>query len=513
MTNPADDLRALSFHFDDMPVLRPGLDYHGGYLYVTIPMDRDQPRKVGRGAHQKEVIDRVTATVAVRSAGPEIPTPVVFPYDEDGVKAAGFRFPQTFTQAETSRWPMASLDRYLNGTAKIVDPKALFERIREAYRTYVEFPAPVYYDVVPLFLMTSYVFRMFGSTGYIHFNGTMASGKSQNLRLLEALGFNAMWASSMTQASMFRQVAGCPGLICVDEAERFDSEKGQDLRQIILAGYSDGSRATRAERGANERWVTVRYDVYCPKVLASINPLDPTMSSRCLIIPMQRALRNIPDLDIDSPVWADIRGELYTWALQWHPAIRRIRDDWRATRAERVPKLKSRNWEIAQSYVTMAEHVGGEGLADSIATFFVEYFASAAKSSEDQDKQYTLLKCLPRMLQSTFPHPGFYYSVKDIHMVVSSYLEEDAREYYKSRTTGRHLKTLGFRDSRAAKGGQQVYIPEAQVREAMDRHNVTAFDEDIPWRREETSYQITSGFKPPEEPEQKGFDFLDGYVQ
>lgn len=502
---------ALSYQDDDMAVLKPGLDYHAGHLYMTFPIDRHVPKTIGKGKNQRQTTERITETMAIRSAGPGHPTPDVIPYDEEHIRLEGFRFPSTFTQATVNRWPMESMKRFLGEDATMVDPEHLFTEIKQVYRDHVEYPDAIYYDVVPLFVMTSYLFRLFSSTGYIHFNGTAASGKSQNLRVLSALALNTVWASNMSTASMFRQVAGCPGVICVDEAEDFKSEQGQALRQLLLAGYAEGSVATRAEKGPSDRFETVPYDLYSPKVIASINPLDPVLSSRCLVIPMQRALRTVPDFDAAAPTWAQIRGRLYTWAFQHHAEVRRIRDDWRAQRAERAPELRSRHWEVAQSYVTLAEHVRGDAFADYIAMFLVDSFTKATKARESSDRQLTLLKSLPRLLQATLAHPDHYYALKDIHQVAISFIDEDAREYYKTRTVGRHMESLGFRANKTAKGGAQFQIEEADVRRAMERHGIEPFLEDQRWYAGTETYQPERAAKPPE-PEQQGFDFLDGYT-
>lgn len=512
--NPLDLLNALGIHLDEMPVLRPGLDYRNGHLYVTLPVDRDETTTVGRGKSAKQVTKRVTATMAVRSPGPNDQYPALFLYDEDSVRAQGFRFPQTAVQELTTRWPLNMLHDYLAGTHEPVDPLALYNELRAVYREHVEYPDDIYYSIVPLFIMGSYVFRVFPATGYLHFNGSAQSGKSQNMRLLSAFGLNTVWASNMSTASLFRQVAGCPGIICVDEAESFESERGQELRQILLSGYNDGSTVTRTERGPNDRFLVVRYEAYSPKVLASINPQDSTLASRCIVIPMAPAIRPIPDFDPASDAWANIRGRLYIWAMTNVDRIVAHRNEWFSTkRYTRAPDIKSRAWEIAMQYLILADHIAGDELVDQLVTFFNTYFAKAAKTREDNDKQYTLLKVLPRVLATTHPHPDFYYGLKDIHETVTSYLEEDVREYYKTRTVARHLTSLGFKETRTAKGGKQIQLLESEIRRAFEQRHVTPFDEDADWLTGTNSYQEHTVFDAPSTPasEPEQTDWLSDY--
>lgn len=473
----------LGLRFDETPVLRPSTDYRDGNLYMTVPIERDVTETVGRGKAAKEVTKRVWTMLAVCDDG------TFFLYDEEDITTRGFRVPPMITGSRIQRWHPDDLRSWLAGERYHVDPAKLYDDLRAVYLKFVEYPDPIYYDIVPLFVLTSYVFRLFKSTGYIHFNGTAASGKSQNLRVLSALALNPIWASNMSPSSLFRTVAGNPGVLAVDEAESFEGEQGQEIRKLLLAGYAEGSIASRTERGKNDVFEVVHYEVYSPKVLASINTLDTVLASRCLIIPMAPAIRKIPDFAADAADWVNLRSRLYRWAMQEAQAIAQIRDSWDLQRRERdAPDINSREWEIAQGYLTLAEHVR-PGLEKKLIGFFNDYFKRQSKSREDADRQYLLLKCLPRVLSEKTPHPGWMYSLKDIHAVVSSYLEEDAREYYKTKTVGRHLTVLGFKERKAAKGGTLVPLDETFIRTEFAKRHVTPFDEDAPWFEGELTYQ------------------------
>jgi hypothetical protein len=497
----------MGLRFDQTPLLRPSTDYLDGHLYMTVPIQRNDTKVVGRGKAAKEVSRDIWTLLAIRDDGE------FFLYEDEPVNAAGFRYPSTVTNPTTQRWNLQDMQRWLQGDRPRIEPADLFEEVRAVYRTYVEYPDDIYYDIVPLFALGSYVFRLFSATGYIHFNGTMASGKSQNLRVLSAIALNPTWTSNITPASLFRMVAGAPGVICVDEAESFESEKGIENRQLLLSGYAAGAVANRTEKGENDRFVVVPYDVYSPKVIASINPLDPTLASRCIVVPMAPAIRAIPEFNPESPEILDLRDRIYRWALQEGANIAALRDTYDLHKRERLaPQIKSRAWEVAQQYIVMSEHVGGIELVQRVVPFFDAYFAAQAKSREEADRQYLLLKCLPRVLSEKHPHPGFYYSLKDIHDVVSAYLEEDAREYYKTKQVGRHLTVLGFKDRQQAKGGTLAYLSEERIRLEFAKRHVTPFDEDVEWLEQRTNYQDpNSPFTAPgqTEPLPERFSWID----
>lgn len=494
---------AWGYHTEHQEVLRPGMDYRNGCLYMTFPIDRSETKTVGRGKASREIEVRSTSTIAVRSAHPKTGKPTFFPYDEDTIRGAGFRFPQTFTQGLESRWSMDSMIEYINESAPPVDARDLFDEIRRVYSAHVEYPEDTHYDLVSLFVMGTYLYRLFDRTGYLHFNGTRASGKSQNLRILYALGFNTVWSSNLSAAALFRQVAGNPGLLCIDEAESFESEKGQEIRSLLLSGYVEGGTVGRVERTADQTFQIVQYEVYAPKAIASINPLDPTLNSRCIVIPMETALRPIPDFQAGDKRWADLRDRLYLWAFTHINEVAAIRDAWTEKRHLATPDLRGRTWEISAPLLIMADHVGGDALVTRIHEHLKTYFETSTKSLEDSDRQFTLLKCLPRVLAEKAPHPGGYYDVKDIHDVVSGYLDTDAKDFYKTRTVGRHLLTLNFKDKKVAKGGTQYRLTEDAIRAAMNRRRITPFVEDEEWLAGSKSYTDTrpAAVDPPE-PEQ-----------
>lgn len=498
----------LGLRFNESPVLRPSTDYRDGHLYMTVPVERDETTTVGRGKAAKEVTKRVWTTLAIRDDGS------FFLYDEESVQAEDFRFPPTVLNQTKQRWHPDDMEGWLLGDRPHIDPINLYNDLRNVYQEHVEYPDDIYYDIVPLYVLGSYLYRLFKATGYIHFNGTAASGKSQNLRLIAAFGLNPIWSSNLSAASLFRTVAGAPGIICVDEAESFDSEKGAELRQLLLSGYADGAVAGRTEKGEGDRFQVVQYDTYSPKVIASINTLDPVLGSRCVIVPMSPAIRPIPDFLEDDGRWVALRNRAYRWAMQEATNVAAIRASWTLNRrAQEAPELRSRAWEIAQQYLVMGEHFGGEALVERLITFFNDYFTRQSKAREEVDRQYLLLKILPRLLSETQPHSENFYTLKEIHDKASSYLEEDAREYYKTKSVSRHLTVLGFKERKPAKGGMLVQIPEDQVRAEFAKRHITPFDEDVEWYEAKRSYQadrpVVQAMSDPLPPEMSWMDEID----
>lgn len=472
--------------WDEVEVLRPGMDFKDGMVFVTLPAWLSIKREVKHGKKVEEVIEKQPGLACVTSEGGR------FAYTPEEVARLGFGYPDNIIIPKTRRWRGESIEAFRAGEAEPPAPPVLFADIRKVYETYIEFAREEYYDIMPLFVMGTYLFRLYKSLGYIHFNGTAASGKSQNLNILKALAFNTAWASSMSSAALYRSLAGHPGTVCIDEAEGWEGERGEELRRILNSGYLDGSTVQRVEKGAGDRFYVAQFESYGPKAIASINPLDNVIGSRCLVVAMRPALRKIPEFDHTNPAWEDLRDRLYLWLMFYAPQIATHITTWNtSTRFERAPGLISRHWQITQSYITLADFIDtfdhGDR-CDRLIAFFTEYFAESQKQQDATDRIRLVLRCLPRVLARVPAQDDGYYHLKTILEVVHEYMEDDAKEYYKTRTLGKHLDTLGFRKRRAHKQGQQVWLSPDQVRQEFLQRRVEPDPEDEAWLKGEVEY-------------------------
>jgi hypothetical protein len=469
--------------WDPKHTLQPGIDYFEGTCYITVPLYRNVlvPSKK-KGVDPQLVKKLSTYVVSSEREG--------FWYDKDDLDTHGFMEHRQLIQEDENRWSRASVKAFLDGNADAPKTKDLFDRIRQVYTTYVEFADEVYYDMMALFVMYTYVYRLLGYTGYIHFNGTAASGKSRNLSILKALAFNTIWASSMSSSSLYRKLAGSPGVTCIDESEGFDGERGEDLRRILNAGYLDGAIVTRSEKGDDDRYMTMTYNTFGPKALASINALEPVIQSRSIIVAMRPAIRELPNFDMKSETWAAMRDELYLWTMENMEALDALAHTWDEDKKHNhCPKLLGRQWEVSAQYITLAEYIGGITFANSIIEFLNNYFAKQQETADAVDRIRTTLRCLPRVLATKAAHPGHMYSTKDIHEVVSSYMETDATEYFKTKHVTKNLAVLGFRHTKRAAGGLQIQLEEAAVRAEFQQRRVDPYEEDLDWLASKRSYQ------------------------
>ena len=477
---------------EDLVYLRPGITLNNDTVYITVPAVIKDTKQVGTGknATTKEIkkVDWIVATSDRR----------YFTYDEPRVSAEGMVYPETGVppMGNGHYWDTKDLRQYLNGADHPADPLDTYTEVRKVYEKYVEFPDDRYYDLVALYVMASYVYSVFPSTGYIHFNGTFQSGKSQNLNVLSALGFNTVHTSNISAAALYRMIEGSPGIVCIDEAESFEGEKGEAIRQLLNDGYNTSGRAHRMGSDASERMVLQQFQTYCPKVIASIAPLDNVLGSRTLVVPMRPAIRRIPEFNVDKEEWTIIRNQLYLWAMYHMPQINELAKKWNDERGElrtkRAPRLVGRSWQVSQQIVIVADYIGGEAFAAEIIDWLNEYFREQQAQLDATDRVRLTLRSLPRVLNKFTQEGDGYYKLQDIFDTMVSYLDTDAADHTRTGTINKYLGVLGFRTKKAAKGGSHIQVKEDQVREAFKQRRVEPFEEDIEWLRGDVDYQTSN---------------------
>ena len=460
------------------PTLRPGMDFHAGTTYFTIPLTRNVIKTVGKGDKAREETSKELQTYVITSHHEGMW------YDKETLDIEGFVPSEQVYQERTTRWSSESAKAWLDDSASPKTATDLFAAVRKAYTTYVDYADETFHDLMALYVIYTYVFRLFETTGYIHFNGTAASGKSRNLALLSALAFNTVWASSMSAASLYRKLSGSPGTSCIDETEGFDGERGEELRRILNAGLSrrqqgrphrevgQGPLHSHRVRGLSDprRW----------RPSTRSNPSSPAAASSSAMRP---AIRELPDFEVSDPQWQRLRDDLYVWATgqrSRHSMNCRTSGAsaarWRSLRNSSVASGRP----AASSSCSPTTSAARSSRAAS-STFFNEYFAKQQEALNATDRLRTTLRALPRVLANKAAHPGNLYSAKDIHEVISGYLEEDAKEYFKTKHVIKNLDTIGFRTKQRAAGGLRVLLLEDDIRNEFHQRRVDPFPEDTEW--------------------------------
>ncbi len=191
-----------------------------------------------------------------------------------------------------SRWSLASINTFIR-ERKRVKPDVLFVNLRGFISRRIRFLAPWQPTLVTLWLMGTYVHRIFDWYGYTWLTSpSRRTGKTRLLEIISTFAYNATPVmTDPTEASLFRETAINASVQVLDEIESLrgaDQEKRAALMSLLNVGFKAGSTVPRYNNNSGR----IEYhDAYCPRVLAGISRLAPTLADRSFRIFLKRKMK------------------------------------------------------------------------------------------------------------------------------------------------------------------------------------------------------------------------------
>jgi Protein of unknown function (DUF3631) len=147
--------------------------------------------------------------------------------------------------------------------------------------------------VLALWTLSTHVFDCFDTFPYLGITSpTKRCGKTRVAEIIELLSCDALLTAGASSAAIYRTIQAQDVkkhtvTLLMDEAEmlRAKSERAEQLREILNAGYRRGQYVLKCEGDKHE---PRRFKVFCPKVLVLIGALPDTLADRCIPIGMRR---------------------------------------------------------------------------------------------------------------------------------------------------------------------------------------------------------------------------------
>jgi hypothetical protein len=169
---------------------------------------------------------------------------------------------------------------------------ALLEQVEEYVCRFVSFPDPVHQPpTVALWVAHTHLIDAAEFTPYLIITAPeKRSGKTLLLETLSSLVFEPLSTHNLTPALLFRLIDSKPSTLLLDEYDTIftkGSERADELRGLVNAGFSRGSRAYRLERKGND-YEPRSFDVFCAKALAGIGKVPDTIADRGIPIGLKR---------------------------------------------------------------------------------------------------------------------------------------------------------------------------------------------------------------------------------
>jgi len=213
------------------------------------------------------------------------------------------------------------------GAPACPDISELYQQIRGEFLYYMDFDHDVYYDLMACFVIYSYFYPLFNNAPILQLWGNLKTGKSKTISLLDAMAFNPINSANISEATVFRVIEGRRAVILLDESEDLmTSERGKAISNLLLAGYSVFGETFRQEKSHQDRYKTMSFRVFSPKVVANIEGVSmAALKSRIIRIVTTGALDKIKSsrsVNLSDPKWREIRNKLYRLVLMRFAVVR-----------------------------------------------------------------------------------------------------------------------------------------------------------------------------------------------
>lgn len=161
-----------------------------------------------------------------------------------------------------------------------------------------------YYPIISLWIIGTYLHKLFKTYPYLYFNAMKGSGKTRTLSLLAHLSFNGKMMVDLTEAVLFRTAENTAFFI--DELERISFKERANLRLLLNSAYKQGVTVRRMRKG-KEEYLVDEFSVYTPIAMANIGGLNEVLQDRCITIILEKSFdpyitRMVEDWDADYSI-------------------------------------------------------------------------------------------------------------------------------------------------------------------------------------------------------------------
>ncbi len=340
----------------------------GGRMYWPVTVERrhfDDTRSRGAELVQRYVVQVLRSDGRLLDAH-ALPAPVGTPRSarvlalSDGVRISAM---PAMTRFGTWRW--ASIAAFMQARADGADPcSRALARIRadveERLRASVWLQSDDAYCLLSLFVIATYVHRIFDALPILLINGPRSSGKSELGQALAALSANSVVAGRVTAAGLVRLLAETRGLVVLDDLERIGSGVGtDDVSQLLKVSYKQAT-AKRITPGRDGRVEVL--DFFSPKVVTNICGADPVLLSRMITVATSPLPAAVPAPSREIGDVAALRDELHAWAMASATSVC-------AAYRSRSAESRGRADEIASALWTISDLVGEQPVAQRLKSF------------------------------------------------------------------------------------------------------------------------------------------------
>jgi hypothetical protein len=182
-----------------------------------------------------------------------------------------------FTSSAGERWVPYSPQNNLLSTGCVLlpakvgevrDKRDLVEEIRRYLARYV-YLSPVMEEVVPYYVLLSWVYDAFNEIPYLRFKGDYGTGKSRALLAVGSVCYKPFFASGASTVSpIFHVLDAFGGTLLLDEADFRFSDATAELTKVLNNGNMRGLPVLRTMTNRHRELNPTAFRVFGPKIVS-----------------------------------------------------------------------------------------------------------------------------------------------------------------------------------------------------------------------------------------------------
>ena len=357
-------------------------------------------------------------------------------------------------------------------------PRDVYLELRGVFDKYIEVE-PEVITLLSIYTVATYFFRLFNTFPYLYIFGPRQSGKTKLLALMTKLCYNAVSTVNLSASALFRVVNDFGSTLVIDESEYLkDMEKKSDIQTLLLAGYKKDTANVMRVEGEEKKQVRI-FNVFGPKIMASINYPHDILLDRCIMINMLRGSSEKINLE-PSESFQDIRDKLYLLLFTKFDEIYNMRDLDNFNNPLLVAREKELWRPLLVTATWLSQYLSDEEKAQLMADLDKVISDNYAKKTEmrTDSELNTLLYVLSKIV-----HEDGYVAVAIIRSALLDEYRDDENELrqvqkiWTPEKIGRLLTALKFQKKRKAEG-IHYYIKVDDVKRLCQSYNVTMPEEE-----------------------------------
>jgi hypothetical protein len=212
-------------------------------------------------------------------------------------------------------------------------PEDIYNFIYNYISKYIFLKDNATYSLISLWVMGTYIYRVFRYYPYIHLNAEKGSGKTMLMEVIAPICFNGQLSVNSTEAVIYRDVQNNSPTLFIDELEKMgkeDKEKYYGIMSVLKTGFCCNGIVKRCDGKYKDRIRT--FSTYSPKMFAGIKDIDDVLADRTIKIKMYRKLSNehferytVNDEILNHQSY--LRDLLYCFGLKYAYRIRGIYEE------------------------------------------------------------------------------------------------------------------------------------------------------------------------------------------